>query len=62
MVPSVVLEGLEAVRASGAVNLADLPVVQDVAAIMGYPETALWIQEHPDEYSEGVFRGFVAAR
>jgi hypothetical protein len=43
------------------VNLADLPVVQDVAAIMGYPETVLWIQEHPDEYSEGLVRGFAAA-
>ena len=61
MVPPAVLEGLEAVRASGAVNLADLPVVQDVAAIMGHPETVRWIQEHPDEYSEGLFRGFVAA-
>jgi hypothetical protein len=61
VVPPVVLEGLEAVRASGAVNLGDLPVVQDVAAIMGYPETVLWIQEHPDEYAAGLLRGFVAA-
>jgi hypothetical protein len=55
-----VLEGLEAVRASGTTNMSDLPVVQDVASQMGYSETVLWIQEHPREYSEGIFRGFVA--
>ena len=27
---------------------------------MGYHETALWIREHRHEYSEGLFRGFVA--
>jgi hypothetical protein len=27
---------------------------------MGYPEAALWVDEHRHEYSEGLFRGFVA--
>jgi hypothetical protein len=30
------------------------------ATRIGYPEAALWVDEHRHEYSEGVFRGFVA--
>ena len=39
----------------------DHQAVEVIAARMGYSETAQWIQEHPQEYSEGLFRGFVAA-
>jgi hypothetical protein len=28
---------------------------------LGYPEVAAWIENHPDEYQEGLFRGFVAS-
>lgn len=59
-VASVVLDGLEAVRKSGETNMLDCAKVQVMAAHMDYPETVLWIQEHRREYSEGIFRGFVA--
>jgi hypothetical protein len=60
-VPSAVFEGLGAVQESGQTNMQDHQAVQAVATRMGYPEVALWVGEHRHEYSEGVFRGFVAA-
>jgi hypothetical protein len=59
-VPTAVLDGLETVRESGETNnMADQQAVQAIAARLGYPETADWIEAHPQEYAEGVFRGFV---
>jgi hypothetical protein len=58
--PTAVLDGLETVRESGETNnMADPRAVQATAARLGYPETAAWIEEHPEDYAEGVFRGFV---
>ena len=54
-------DGLEVVQESGETNMQDHQAVQDIAIRMGYPETAQWVHEHQHEYSEGVFRGFVAA-
>jgi hypothetical protein len=34
--------------------------VQDIATRIGCPEAAAWIEDHQHEYSEGLFRGFVA--
>ncbi len=63
LVPTAVLDGLETVRESASeTNLHDPSVVQAVAARLGYPETAHWIEDHPNDYTEGVFRGFVASR
>lgn len=60
-VPTAVLDGLETVRESGeTINMVDPQVVQGLAARLGYPETAEWIEDHPHDYSEGVFRGFVS--
>ena len=56
-----VFEGLEVVQESEETNMLDYQAVQDFATGMGYPETALWVREHRREYSEGIFRGFVAA-
>jgi len=56
-----VFEGLGAVQESGQTNMLDYQAVQDIAIRMGYPKTALWVREHRHEYSEGMFRGFVAA-
>jgi hypothetical protein len=39
----------------------DYDAVCSIATRMGYSEAALWVAEHHHEYSEGVFRGFVAA-
>ena len=57
-VPAAVLEGLEAVRASGMTNMLDRPVVQKLAVEMGCFETADWIDGHTREYAQGIFRGF----
>jgi hypothetical protein len=56
-----VFEGLGAVQESGQTNMLDHQAVRSIATRMGYPEAALWVDEHWHEYSEGVFRGFVAA-
>ena len=53
-------DGLETVQESGETNMQDHQAVQDIAIRMGYPETAQWVHEHQHEYSEGLFRGFVA--
>ena len=53
-------DGLETVRESRETNdMADQQAVQAIAARLGYPETVEWIEDHPQEYTEGVFRGFV---
>ena len=57
----VVFDGLETVRESGETPMSDISQVQYLAARLGYPETASWLKEHHQEYSEGLFRGFVAA-
>ena len=54
-------DGLETVQESGETNMQNHQAVQDIATRMGYPEAALWVGEHRHEYSEGLFRGFVAA-
>ncbi len=62
-VPTAVLDGLETVReSSSATNMQDRSGVMAAAARLGYPETAAWIEEHPHDYAEGVFRGFVGER
>jgi Domain of unknown function (DUF5049) len=62
-VPTAVLDGLETVRESGETNnMADQQAVQAIAARLGYPETVQWIEDHPHDYTEGVFRGFVGDR
>ncbi len=59
-VPTAVLDGLETVRESGETNMQDARKVQAIAAYLGYPEVVAWIEDHPHEYQEGIFRGFVA--
>ena len=56
-VPLPVFEGLEAVQQLGQTSMLDHQAVQDLATRIGYPEAALWVREHRDEYSEGLFRG-----
>jgi len=43
-VPPDVLEGLEAVRASGVADMGDYASIQATAARLGYPETVLWLE------------------
>jgi hypothetical protein len=62
LVPTPVLDGLETVRESGETNMQDSAKVQALATRLGYPEVVPWIEEHLQEYQEGIFRGFVADR
>jgi hypothetical protein len=39
----------------------DHQAVQEIAARLGYPETASWVREHRQAYLEGVSHGFVVA-
>jgi hypothetical protein len=38
----------------------DNQAVEVIAARLGYLETAQWVHKHPHDYSEGLFRGFMA--
>jgi len=58
-IPALVWQGIDAVRLSGLTNMLDRPVVARLAGKLGWPDAARWIEEHPKEYAEGVFRGFV---
>jgi len=59
-VPTAVIDGLETVRELGQENMHDSGKVQAIASCLGYPEVVNWIEEHPHDYQEGIFRGFVA--
>lgn len=58
-VPAVVWQGIDAVRLSGLTNMLDRPEVIRIARELDFTEAAGWIEAHPKEYAEGVFRGFV---
>ncbi len=59
VVPAKVLEGLEAVRQTGA-HMVERAHVLVLAKRMGYRQTVRWVEEHPDEYARGVSQGFEA--
>ena len=54
-----VLEGLEAVRRSGA-HMAERTHVLVLAKHMGYRRTVRWVEENPEEYARGIANGFEA--
>jgi len=56
-VPAEVLEGIEAARLSGAVNMLDRPAVAVIAETMGHHRAAAWIRANPGLYSRAVFEG-----
>jgi hypothetical protein len=45
-------EAVETVRDSGRTNMLDFPVAIELIREMGYPEIALWINDHLVEYVE----------
>ena len=59
-VPAKVLDGIEAVRQSGLVNMLDRNGVAEVAHALGLPAVADWVLAEPGQYARGIFRGFVA--
>ncbi|MCT7957186.1 DUF5049 domain-containing protein [Laspinema palackyanum] len=60
-VPDKVLEGLNAVLYAGTTNMLDVRIVILQAAALSYVDTVEWIQDHKQDYIQGVFRGFVGA-
>ena len=58
-VPALVWQGIDTVRLSGRTNMLDRPEVARIARELDFSEAAGWIEAHPKEYAEGVFRGFV---
>jgi Domain of unknown function (DUF5049) len=61
IIPARVLEGLEAVRSSGRVNMADSHSVQYLCHQFGYHEAVSWLEDHPGLYAKGLLQGFAAA-
>jgi protein-tyrosine phosphatase len=59
VVPAEVIEGLEAVRRSGA-NMVERAHVLVLAKRMGYRQTVRWVEDRPEEYARGVSLGFEA--
>ena len=60
LAPRAVLDGIEAVRQSGQVNMFDVPAVICLACELGHHTAADWIATNMGFYSAGIFRGFVA--
>jgi hypothetical protein len=58
VVSKAVLDGLEAVRNSGKINMFDVDMVETLAERMGYSETAEYILDNLSEYVKGVLEGF----
>jgi hypothetical protein len=57
--PTAVFDGLETVQETRETSMLDHQAVQEIATRLGYPEAALWVREHQQEYLEGVgSRGF----
>ncbi|HOZ48670.1 MAG TPA: DUF5049 domain-containing protein [Candidatus Hydrogenedentes bacterium] len=53
-----VMEGLEAVRLSGATNMLDRPRVIELLDEMGFDVASAWVASNKKEYSHGIFQGF----
>jgi hypothetical protein len=61
-IPREVLEGLEAVRASGLTNMLARDVVAGLAEDLGFDAAAEQIRKNPGSYARGVFLGFTGPR
>jgi hypothetical protein len=59
-IPRVVLEELESVRRYTRAEVLDIPTIRHVAMERGKPALVLWIDEHEQEYGQGLLNGFQA--
>ena len=57
--PPGVFEGLETVQGLHQTSMEDHQAVREIATRIGNPETATWIEDHRQEYFEGLFRGVI---
>lgn len=58
-VPAAVLEGIIAVKDTGALNMFDYFGVIRMADSLGYPQVGIWMAAHKKEYCQGIFNGFI---
>jgi hypothetical protein len=58
-IPKEVLEQLESVRRYARAEVLDIPTLRPVAMETEKPALVLWIDEHEQEYGQGLLRGFL---
>jgi hypothetical protein len=58
-IPKEVLEQLESVRRYARAEVLDIPTLRHVAMETGKPALVLWIDEHEQEYGQGLLNGFL---
>ena len=59
-IPKKVLEELESLRRYTRANVLDIPTIRHVAMETEKPALVLWIDEHEQEYGQGLLHGFRA--
>jgi hypothetical protein len=59
-IPKAVLEELESVRRYTRTEVLDIPTVRHVAMETEKPALVVWIDEHEQEYGQGLLNGFLA--
>jgi hypothetical protein len=59
-IPKKVLEELESVRRYTRAEVLDIPTIRHVAMEKHMPELVVWIDEHQQEYGQGLLDGFRA--
>jgi hypothetical protein len=57
-IPKNVLEELESVRRYTRAEVLDIPTIRHVAMERGKPALVVWIDEHQQEYGQGLLNGF----
>jgi hypothetical protein len=59
-IPKEVLDALESVRRYTRADALDIPTLRHVAMETEKPALVLWIDEHEQEYGQGLLHGFRA--
>jgi hypothetical protein len=59
-IPREVLEELESVRRYTRAKVLDIPTIRHVAMETHKPALVVWIDEHEQEYGQGLLYGFQA--
>jgi hypothetical protein len=59
-IPKNVLEELQAVRRYTRAEVLDIPTIRHVAMETHKPALVVWIDEHEQEYGQGLLYGFIS--
>ena len=57
-IPKLALDGIDAVRESGLVDLKNYRQVMYLCSEWGYFESVSWLAENPERYLKGLVEGF----